>query len=456
MISDEEKQEIGNSITKAFDKWGNLYYQNLFTELNKKKFETYNVAYDEQRFLKKRAIDISTYMYVQRKCNDSKIISKHRSSLIKTTIISIIRSGFTLSEFNSENTQNTKYTSRHKQRLVHDYYKETFFEIDLQKKKDDRFNIFSSVFSTNNIPDSDTADIATEYQSLDYAFATSNKAIMERLSFNSILRFAFPPFLEDLLKFKDECKFIFEHLGENNDRIDYLRNQLTEFTPLLQSFYFHLTSILALNWFHFSSKETQKSYFTSEFKVKYNKTDAEQAKKLLLTITKSNELTSYLLSYCANAFIHYTRYLDAVSLFEQCISLTDKVLEKGILWQNIAVAYRSNENFKLMLQAMKKSLSYYKKSNSVYHICMAQQLVGESRWRIGLKESAMNSFQEAENTGKLLNPNEAYKIPHNIGMSFARLGEKSLRDKYWTKALTLIPEKETDMILRLNDMLNSR
>lgn len=143
-------------------------------------------------------------------------------------------------------------------------------------------------------------------------------------------------------------------------------------------------------------------------------------------------------------------------MFEQCISLTDKVLEKGILWQNIAVAYRSNENFKLMLQAMKKSLSYYKKSQSVYHICMAQQLIGESQWRLGLKDSAMNSFQKAENSGKLLNPNEEYKIPCNIGTSFERLGEKSLRDKYWTKALTLIPQEETDMILRLNHMINSR
>lgn len=138
--------------------------------------------------------------------------------------------------------------------------------------------VFSSVFSTNNIPNSDTADIATEYQSLDYEFATSNETIMNRLSFNSVLRFAFPQFLEDLLKFQDECKTVFEHLGENNDMIDFLRQQLTEFTPVLQSFYSHLTSILALSWFHFSSKETQKVYFTSKFKIKYNKSDAEQAK----------------------------------------------------------------------------------------------------------------------------------------------------------------------------------
>ncbi|GKS67206.1 hypothetical protein YTPLAS73_07530 [Nitrosarchaeum sp.] len=457
MITDNGKKDIVGSIMKAFDKWGSLYYQNLFTELNNGNPDAYKIAFSEQGFLERRAIDIGAYMYTLGKCNDSKIISKHRPDLIKAAIISIIKGGFTLSELESKNSdQNTKYTRRHKQRFIHDYYKESIFEIDSEKGNDKRFNVFSSVFSTNNPPKNSVENIAAKYQKSDYELATSNRTIMDRLSFNSVLRFAFPEFLDDLLKFKEECKEVFENLGDSNDRISFLRDELAEFTPTLQTFYSHLTSILALSWFHFNSKKAQKSFFELDFKLKYSKSDAEKAKNMILSNTKDRKYTGFLLSHCANAFISYGKYQEAISLFEQCNDLTENELEKGITWQNIAVAYRSNKNFKLMLQAMKKALTYYKKSKSIYQICMALQLIGESRWQLGLKESAMKSFQEAEDTSKLMNQDETYKILINIGMSFNRLGEKGLRNKYWTRALPLIPEKETERILKLNDMLNSR
>ena len=90
----------------------------------------------------------------------------------------------------------------------------------------------------------------------------------DQLFLNSFVRFAFPEFLNDILSLRDECKAVFENLGEHNERIDFLREQLTEVTPLLITFYSNLSAILDLEWFRSRPKNTQKKFLESNAKIK--------------------------------------------------------------------------------------------------------------------------------------------------------------------------------------------
>ncbi|MDE2589804.1 MAG: hypothetical protein KGL95_09100, partial [Patescibacteria group bacterium] len=312
-----------------------------------------------------------------------------------------------------------------------------------------------SIFSDVQFPPDSVGIVAMSFLKMQQNALISNYDVLERIFFHSILRFAFPQFLADVVKFKEECKKVFENLGRSNDKIDFIREQLTEFSPTLTTFYSHLTSILAVMWFRQKSEKAQISILDSETKLQYNESDAEHAKNLLVSATNSNDYSSFLLSHCANAFVYYKRPQDAILLFEQCRNLSNDGFEKGIQSQNIAVACRSGKNFKLMLREARKALSYYKKSAKTYYVCLALKLIGEAQYHLGFKESAINSFLDAEKLANKLNQDK-WMVLLNIGISFDRLGEKHLRDKYLVRCLPLIPEDQTEKILRVNSMLGFR
>jgi len=402
-------------------------------------------------------------MDVLKKCSKSTTISKHRVRLIRSAIISVVKGSFTLTDLDSrsktsdgldEFTQNKEYTRRHKQRIVHEYYPESIFEIDPKSSDvdDERFKHFSSVFSNNRLPESPVATQARNYLTIQGKLALSNQELMDKIFFNSVLRFAFPQFLEDILRFRDECKAVFENLGENNYKIKFLREELMEFSPTLTTFYSHLTSILAVEWFRPKSKKTQMEYLDSKLKLKYSESNAEDAKNILISATNSKGYSGFMLYNCANAFVYYNRPQDAILLFEQCRNVSDKVFEKGILSQNIAVEHRTSGNFKLMLGEARTALSHYEKSSETYHVCLAYKLIGEAQYNLGFKESAINSFLNAEKCANEIEQDK-WKVLMNIGISFDRLGETRLRNEYLIKCLPLIPEEQTETILGINQML---
>ena len=465
MSSDSEKQQITQSVMQAFEKWGEKYYQNLFVKYNSPDYlNSFKTAVKEQRFLEKRAWELGLYMDVLESCRSSKTISKHREILAKSCILSIIDDGFLLSDLPQNNTvsqsadetsPNLGYTRRHMQRFLHEYYKESFFEVKSDvNSKDERLCHFTSIFSNVELPPDSVGVAALAHLKDQQNAVMSNDKILEKLFFNSVLRFAFPQFLEDLINFKEECKKIFENLGKTNDKIDFLREQLSEFSPILTTFYSHLTSILAMEWFRQKSEKAQISILDSKLKLQYKKSYAENAKNLLVSITESNDHAILLLDHCANAFGYYKRPQDAILLFQQSRNLSNSIFEKGRLSQNIAVEYGTNSNFKLMLKEAKAALSYYKKSDKTYYVCLAFKLIGEAQYQLGFKESAVNSFLDAEKLANQIQQ-DRWKVLLNIGVSFNRLGVTRHRDKYLVKCLPLIPEDQTDTILGVNQMIGS-
>ena len=464
MLTSSEKQEITKSIMHAFDRWGEIYYQKLFEQLNTPKgSDAYKNAFNEESFLERRALDLAVYMDVLKKCSESTTVSKHRTELIKSAIISVVKGRFTLIDLDSKSeildgsTQNKEYTRRHKQRIVHEYYPESIFEIKPERSgvDDERFKYFSSVFSNNGLPENPVDVQARNYQTVQRELTLSNNKLMAKLFFNSVLRFAFPRFLDDILRFRSECKTVFESIGENNDKIKFLREEIMKFSPTLTTFYSHLTSILAVEWFRSKSEKIQSEYLDSNLKLKYNSSDAEHAKNILISATNSNEYSSFMLGHCANIFAYYNRPQDAILLFRMCRNLSNKVFEKGIQSQNITVQHRTSKNFKLMLGEARTALSYYKKSGKTYYICLAHKLIGEAQHHLGFRESAISSFLDAEKFADEIEQDK-WMVLWNIGISFNRLGEIRLRNKYLVKCMSLVPEERTEFILDIERMLGTR
>ena len=465
MSEDSEKQQAIIGIMQAFEKWGKQYHQNLFVKQSSPDYlNSFKTAVKEQGFLEKRALEPGLYMNVLESCNSNKTISKHREMLTKSCILSIVDDSFSVSDLLQSNTKtqsvdeiapNLGYTRRQMQRFLHENYKESFFEAKSeQNSKDDRLHHFTSIFSNVKLPPDSIGMAAMSYLENQQNAVMSNDKILEKLFFNSVLRFAFPQFLLDLIKFKEECKKIFETLGKTNAKIDFLRKELSEFSPILTTFYSNLTSILAVEWFRQKSENAQVSILDSEFKIQYKKSYAVEVKNILVSATNSNKYSSFLLSHCANAFVYYKKPQDAISLFEQSRNLSNDMFEKGTLSQNIAVEYRENNNFKLMLKESREALSFYKKSGKIYHACLALKLIGEAQYQLGFKESAVNSFLEAEKLSDTIKQDK-WKVLLNIGVSFNRLRDKQHRDRYLVKGLQLIPEDQTDTILGVNQMLSN-
>ena len=460
MISGGKKREIEDSIRLAFDKYFYQHYQDVFSKLNFHQDVNVNRIDKEDRFFQKRELDINSYIYMLRKRSKSKIIRKHRAIITRTAIISLAKGSFALSELDHEKRSrdgnsphpDDDYTDRQKQRLLNERYRDVFFETGSspQESSDGRAKSISSVFSENMPPSTPASNFTLEY--LETAYDASF-AMSDQLFLNSFVRFAFPEFLNDILSLRDECKAVFENLGEHNERIDFLREQLTEVTPLLITFYSNLSAILDLEWFRSRPKNTQKKFLESNAKIRYHFNDATIAREILCS-NWSPTTIPHILSVCGIAFLHLRRFQSAIHLFKQCLNVAEEDLGRGQMWQNIAVVHRQTRNFKLALGAMRKALPFFKTTGDTFRICTAIQLIGESQWHLGFKDSAMKSFGEIEEYGREIKSDERWRIQYILAMSFGRLGEWTIRKKHLTKALALIPEWNTNAILRLNRLID--
>lgn len=323
MINDEERKLIENAFATAFDRWGQRYFEDLFSVLStgtaEEKSKAYKNAVQEQSFLSKRAHEPGFYLHVLREIKSNSILKRQRLALIEACINSVINeTGIQIRDHTDEKEKSeqdfvketkpeevqNRYTRREIQRLFHNYYSESLFEVGESKYSDGRFNLFSSVFAPSDLPMTETSNMATSYNEEQKRNLLSNPAILERLANNSVLRFAVPEFLEDLIDFKNDCENVFLNMGRNDERTKFLRGQIEDFSGLLVLFHSYLTSILAMQWFRIRRENGKKSLLEDTFPLKYDASDASKAAKLLTDLARSTDHTSYLLQLAANSFFY--------------------------------------------------------------------------------------------------------------------------------------------------------
>ena len=460
IMDKKEKNEMLNSINQALDNFEFRFYQNLFGDIkNAKNPNAYNTAYNEEKFFELRAYDLGVYLYVLEKCIKSKVVQKHRIELLKPMILSILDDSFTLPELNPKTNSfghiktpsNQKiYTDRQRRRLFNDE-NEIFYKVKPEQSNDKRIASLASIFSNNHIPASSLDYEVSRYLANAHFFNMQDSKVKQLLA-NASLLFAFPLVLDDIIQFMSECNNVFENLGKNDERTKFLREQLTTFPPFM-SFYMHVNSLLSLQWFRSTYKDAS-TFFSLDCKLEYSKLDAKQAKKILLNKMPKKWVMGTLFQ-AACGFLYHKKTDYAILVFEQCIDLVNSDSEKGNIYHNIAFALRESKDYARMLDITQKSNFYLEKSNDIYNLCISIKLMAESQWYLGHKNDAMKSFNRCEQEGKKLPSDMMHKILLNIGISFGRLGENSLRDKYLTKALPLIPEDNIELILEINSKIGS-
>ena len=441
MISDEEKRRIEDSITLAFEKHA---YRKLSRMLNANQ-GAYQVEAKEDLFLQRRALCPAMHMHILDRRSKNSTIAKHRKVIVRAALNSLIEDTFTLADLDRGKdpgdwdppSPDPGYTGRHTQRLIRERYEDVFFEGDPGHRRgsDGRTKEISTVFSGNGMPHTEEGDAALAM------LGAARKAELrsEPLFLSSILRFAFPQFLEDLLRFRDECRDVFENLGRRNDRIDFLREQLTTVTSLLATLYSHLGAMLDVAWFRSMPADAQTRMLESDFKTRYGPSDARRAKEMLGCIYEPDKVAE-ILTYCGTAFLRQKRADLAIHVFEACLDVTGKDLDRGAALQNMACAHRINQNYKLALRKMKDALACFEETGDVYRVCNAKQLIGESQWLLGHRDAATKSFEEVEMHGQNMEAGKRWLIHYILGMSFGRLGERARRRRHLTKALTLMPD----------------
>ena len=454
MISEDEKGKIYRSLMWTFDTFSHQRYRDLFAGASGEGGA--GAAAAENRFLVVRAYDISSYMRVLGRRARSRPAMKHRKVLANAAIRSMAKGCFEMSELGAGPDGDTRsgYTDRHYQRLIHERYGDAFLELEADREPDDgRVRRLSTVFAKSRLPRSSDADAARIYLDAAGAVTLQNGDVQRRLALISILRQAFPQFLSDMLDLREECRAVFENLGERNDRIDFLREQLVEGPGLLDIFYSQLSSILDAVWFRALPEDEQKPLLMPAAEAKYGQEDARKASAMLSGIYGRN-MAHDLVNLCGNAFLYFGRPRDAVLVFAECANLAEGDMRRGSAWQNVAAAHRIGKNFKLALGAMKKALPHFKATGDAYRVCNALHLTGEFQWRLGFQKAAWKSFEEMENRGMGMNENKRWNIPFILGITFGRLGDMRQRRRYLMKALGMIPEGETDAVLRVNALIN--
>ena len=455
MISEDEKEQIRCTIMRAFDTFSHQHYRDLFAEAPGEGGA--GAAIIEDRFLLVRACDINSFMRVFDRRTRSRPAAKHRKVLAKAVICSMARGGFEMSELGSGPDDGTRsYTDRHRQRLINERYGEAFVGSAAGREpRDDRVKPLSTVFSESRIPRSRDADAARAYlDAAGRAIHARHRGDMHRLSgLNAILRLAFPQVLSDMLAFREECRAVFESLGERNERVDFLREQIVEGPGLLEMLYSQLSSILDVVWFRALPEGERKPLLGPAPEARYGPGDARRAGSMLSGIYGPGT-ACHLLDVCGKAFLHFNRPRAATLVFMECTSMVEGDMQRGVAWQNVAATHRISQNFKLALGAMKKALPHFEAAGDTYRVCNALQLIGEFQWRLGFREAAWRSFRETESRSAEMEEDERWKIPANLGMTFGRLDDMRQRRRYLVRALGMVPEEETDTILRMNALIS--
>ena len=453
MISEDEKQLIVHSMMRAFNKFAEQHYCKLFAGTEKEDYK--GAAIIEDHFLRVRAGDINSYMRVLDRRASNKPVMKHRKVLVEAVIRSVAKGSFELPDL-GRGQDGSGYTDRQMQRLTRERYGDAFFEPEAGPKPGDgRVKRVSTVFSDNSPPPSLAGDVAHAYINAAGGAIRNLRSddAQRQMALDSVLRLAFPRFLEDMLAFRDECRAVFESLGESNDRTDYLREQLVDGAGLLNLLYSHLSSILDMAWFRTMPKGERDLLLKPAPEAKYGREDARKAREMLAGIY-GRGLAGYLLDICGNAFQQSGKLRAAAFVFVECVSLAEDDMRRGAAWQNLAVIHRINKNFKLALGAMKKALPCLETVGDAYRVCNALQLTGEFQWRLGFRDAAWRSFREVERRGMEMEQSKRWLSRFILGMTFGRLGEMSLRRKYLVAALEMIPEEEPEAILRVNHLID--
>ncbi len=472
-LTEEEKIErdkIANSIMTSFDRISQRYLERYIGALDRASPKWQNELNDFGRqiglLLSKRACIPGFYRYVLKKTRTTPKLKRQRLTLTKAFLLSMFRpEGFKLEDLIEKPLsveENDDYTRRHLQRIIHEYVPDAFYEVEpapiKRQKVDDRVKSIATIFSSQELPKTDTTSPALQLSKADKEYWESNPIAVEMIRHNAAISPIMPEYVEDFISFREECNDVISKqnflLREKYHK--YLCAESGQFTLLFEVFYRQVSSIIAQEWFQNQDIEIRKSLIAKGYPFKYNFVDASKARELLLTLLEPEKQVNFLIGMCAISLQEQGLFLQSITLNNELLKSSNlTTLEKGIILENNAIICRHNKRFKLMIGYMKKALVEYEKSGNEYMVAVGLKNIGEAEWQMGFKEAAWNYFREAEEkTPSLSSPMEHFGILWNLASAFKRIGEEKAEQKYLTKCLEVLPDNETEKIILILQRLN--
>jgi tetratricopeptide (TPR) repeat protein len=258
-----------------------------------------------------------------------------------------------------------------------------------------------------------------------------------------------------MIDFRTDCKALFPPKSAENEVARYLERQISEFTPLFLQFYWHFSSIVAVEYFRHRKKEGRKALLVGKYPLRYDQTDARKARELLGKLFGSPAHASPRLSDAAAYFSMMGLHQISIVLYEDIRQSKDESLvNQAITSENIAIEYRWLGNYKLMLRYAKEALQLYGKAEKRYRYCVCLKNIGEAEWMLGFQDRARKCFEEAEAESLSFGQSEHFAVLFNIAMTYSRVRNRRGELNYLKKSLIICPEDQTERILWINDRIN--
>ncbi len=474
-FSELEKAEVNNiadSIMKAFDRYGQRYLERLFGGMDRAspgwKSELNEFAGQIGLLLSKRACIPGFYLYVLKEVTTDKKLKRQRPTLVKAFLLSMLKQdGVKISELIEkpltvpEEGDFELYTRRTVQQIMHDNVCDAFYEIQesrSRRKEDSRVKSFTSIFGIEELPVNAYSENVTDFLALEGKAWGSNNAAKEMISFNAKINPVMPEYVQDMISFKEECRKIIlkENFLVREKYSKYFCNDEGDFTLLFEVFYRQVSSILAQEWFRDQSPTIRKTLIERGYPFRLTKEDASQIKDLLLKLNGREEWVKSLLASCAIVFQNRGFFNESIILYKELLnSINLSIDEKARVLEDIAIVYRKNKKFKLMVSYMKKALNQYRVTGEQYRVCVALKNIGEAEWNMGFKEKANNFFKQAEELGENLpDQGDRFGVLWNLASAFKRIGDVKVERNFLSKCLVALSDDETDKILQIEARLH--
>ena len=365
-------------------------------------------------FVSKYQIFVGFYNHIESKVFGLPTYDKQRTFLVHSIIRSIVQnSKIDMREFDSkpESDREKKYkeyTRRNAQTLLRNYEGIFFPSLEKSKKgpRDDRVHPYSTVYSSDQIPDSPHHDqaiislMAKEFQ------LGSNEQWSKLESLPKMLNSVNPIYLKSVLNFKsiiDHCLNEIDTDDPNeNDRIIILKRWFSKFNPILTSLYWDCSTWVALGWWRKKSKQPQKTLIQRGFPFNIDDDMVNDSIILLRKVGLDHQTLLNAMNTASVGFTCIKKYEYSQIILEAMYKLPENSdTNRGIILESQGEVSKLSNNPKKAVSYIKRSIDHYQKAGDVLRVALGYVYLGTTRLNNNNTEGKKDFEKAVEIANKL-------------------------------------------------------
>lgn len=453
---EEVRLKLRRSVVTAFDKWGAQNYDQI-AALGKWQDnpDASQEKYLEDLFMSKRVFVLGFFRHVTAEVMRSADSQRQLRTVTKASLITMIREeGVSVRDLETRGKDDGLYTRRGVQSIIHERHANVFFESKVRPKGEGNIVPKASVFSLDSDPPLSNLIQVRRLQLASNIATASNARAQDWIRFNSTVKVVFPEKLGFLVAFRNLCTELLTEIGDYSLRGKILAEELSKPEEIFQTFANHMLSIISTSWFNGRQEKTKRALIHDGFPFRYTEDDAHKARLLLRRLLGADDLVALNFMQAGLEFARDGGGEITEILHKECLGLEDlDPWYLGTLHENLAVVYRNNSNFKLMVTEMKLAVACLRQQPDKYRVAVALKNLGEAEWGLGYEKAGMKYFDESESIGSGLDARSFAGVLVNLASAARRLDKPRLERRYLARCLEVCPDEETEMILRIDRRL---